>query len=52
MGDTDDYRVVLALGHIAKEAQEDLQDAFNTFDGNFYEQLVNERTRSLEGSPI
>jgi hypothetical protein len=33
------------LAHIAKEAQEDLQDAFNTFDRNFYQQLVSERTK-------
>jgi hypothetical protein len=33
------------LAHIAKEAQNDLQDVFNTFDRNFYQQLVDERLK-------
>jgi hypothetical protein len=33
------------LAHIAEEAQNDLQDAFNTFDRNFYNQLVQDRLK-------
>jgi hypothetical protein len=33
------------LAHIAEEAQNDLQDAFNTFDQNFYKKLVDSRLK-------
>jgi dUTP pyrophosphatase len=33
------------LAHIAGEAQSDLQDAFNTFDRNFYQKLVDSRLK-------
>ena len=33
------------LAHITKEAQDELQDCFNTFDKNFYQKLVDERLK-------
>ena len=33
------------LAHITKEAQNELQDVFNTFDRNFYENLVTSRIK-------
>jgi dUTPase len=33
------------FAHIANESQDELQDAFNTFDKNFYNQLVHDRLK-------
>jgi len=33
------------LAHITKEAQDELQDCFNSFDKNFYQKLVDERLK-------